>query len=142
RPPVFPGAAEEKLGDWPRATGLAEDVRRYGAWMRDEAEKRIGHLYPTATLPDGSEAPVIAWIWARTVTCPNPACGIEMPLVRTWWLGKKKGKEAYVVPTVVDDADAPSGRRVTFSIGHDPAEAPTEDEDGTVGRTGAVCLAC
>ena len=79
RPPVFPGAAESRLGDWPRATGLAEDVRRYGQWMRHEAEKRIGHLYPKATLSDGSQATVIAWIWARTVTCPNPACGIAMP---------------------------------------------------------------
>ena len=143
RPPVFPGAAEEKLGEWPRATGLAEDVRRYGAWMRDEAAKRIGHLYPKATLPDGSDATVIAWIWARTVTCPNPACGIEMPLVGSWWLGKKKGKEAYVVPSVVDDASAPSGRRVAFSIGHDPAEVPTKVNDGTMsGRSGAVCVAC
>jgi putative DNA methylase len=80
RPPVFPGAAGSKLGSWTHATGLAEDVRRYGAWMRDRAEERIGHLYPKATLADGSEAIVIAWIWARTVTCPSPACGIEMPL--------------------------------------------------------------
>src|SRR5690606_38147201 len=100
RPPVFQGAAGEQ-NSWPRATGLAEDVRRYGQWMRDEAEKRIGHLYPKVKLP-GGEANVIAWIWARTVTCPNPACGIRMPLVRSWWLGKKKGKEAYVVPKVVD----------------------------------------
>lgn len=143
RPPVFPGAAEGRLGDWPRATGLAEDVRRYGAWMRAEAEKRIGHLYPKATLPDGSEATVIAWIWARTVTCPNPACGIEMPLVRSWWLGKKKGKEAYVVPSVVDDAEAPSGRRVAFQIGHDLAKAPNKANDGTMsGRSGAICVAC
>ncbi|MFZ5851983.1 MAG: DUF1156 domain-containing protein [Actinomycetota bacterium] len=135
RPPVFPGAAESRLGDWPRATGLAEDVRRYGQWMRDEAEKRIGHLYPKATLPDGSAATVIAWIWARTVTCPNPACGIEMPLVRSWWLGKKKGKEAYVVPRVADG-------RVEFSIGHDRGRAPTSDTDGTVSRTGALCVGC
>jgi putative DNA methylase len=86
RPPVFPGAADDAAGYWPRATGLAEDVRRYGAWMRDEAEKRIGHLYPKATLPDGTSANVIAWIWARTVTCPNPACGIQMPLARSFWL--------------------------------------------------------
>lgn len=142
RPPVFPGAAGSRLGGWPRATGLAEDVRRYGAWMRDRAAERIGHLYPKATLPDGSQATVIAWIWARTVTCPNPACGIEMPLVRSWWLGKKKGKEAYVVPIVVDDPTAPSGRRVAFEIGHDPTNAPTSDDDGTVGRTGATCVAC
>lgn len=134
RPPVFPGA-EGTRNAWPKATGLAEDVRRYGEWMRDEAELRIGHLYPKATLPDGTKANVIAWIWARTVTCPNPACGIEMPLVRSWWLGKKKGKEAYVVPDVVDG-------RVRFSIGHDPRVAPTKDSDGTVGRLGARCVAC
>lgn len=134
RAPVFPDAAIGRNA-WSKATGLAEDVRRYGAWMRDEAEKRIGHLYPKATLEDGSEANVIAWIWARTVTCPNPACGIEMPLVRSWWLGKKKGKEAYVVPTVAEG-------RVEYSIGHDKAKAPTVATDGTVGRQGAKCLAC
>jgi len=142
RPPVFPGAAESKMGAWPRATGLAEDVRRYGAWMRERAEERIGHLYPKATLSDGSKATVIAWIWARTVTCPNPACGIEMPLVRSWWLGKKKGKEAYVIPEVVPDADAPSGRRVAFTIGHGAAGAQGKADDGTVGRTSATCVAC
>ncbi|MEQ4303333.1 DUF1156 domain-containing protein [Plantactinospora sp. B6F1] len=135
QPPVFPGAASSRIGGWPGATGLAEDVRRYGQWMRDEAEKRIGHLYPKATLPDGTKATVIAWIWARTVRCPNPACRIEMPLVRSWWLGKKKGKEAYVVPSVVDG-------KVAFSIGHDGAKAPTKENDGTVTRTGAVCIGC
>lgn len=134
RPPVFPGASGQR-NDWPKATGLAEDVRRYGEWMRDEAEKRIGHLYPKAKLPGGGEATVIAWIWARTVTCPNPACGIEMPLVRSWWLGKKKGKEAYVVPRV-------SAGRIEYEIGHDPRLGPKPTDDGTVGRTGATCLAC
>ena len=94
--PVFPGAAAERLS-WPGATGLAEDVRRYGKWMRDEAEKRIGHLYPKVSV-GGVDCTVIAWIWARTVTCPNPACAGTMPLVRSFWLGKKKGKERYVVP--------------------------------------------
>ena len=103
--------------------------------MREEAWRRIGHLYPRAQLPDGSEATVIAWIWARTVTCPNPACGIETPLVSKWWLGKKKGKEAYIVPKVVGD-------HVEYSIGHDPKRAPTKQDDGTVDRNGARCLAC
>ena len=138
--PVFPGAADQRMGSWPRATGLAEDVRRYGEWMRDEAERRIGHLYPKATLADGSKVNVIAWIWARTVTCPNPACGIEMPLVRSWWLGKKRGKEAYVVPRV--GVDSHGMRRVEFAVGHDPVHAPTKGTDGTVSRTGAVCIAC
>lgn len=133
RRPVHPNA--ESRTTWAGAQGLAEDVRRYGAWMRDEAQHRIGHLYPNAQLEDGSSAPVIAWIWARTVTCPNPACGIEMPLVRSWWLGKKKGKEAYVVPRVENG-------RVEFSIGHDPGAGPSAGEDGTVGRLGAQCVAC
>ncbi|WP_374975021.1 DUF1156 domain-containing protein [Microbacterium trichothecenolyticum] len=135
RAPVFPGA-EGTRNAWPKATGLAEDVRLYGEWMRSEAERRIGHLYPKATLPDGTTANVIAWIWTRTVTCPNPACEIEMPLVRSWWLGKKKGKEAYVVPSVVDG-------RVHYSIGRDPKKAPSKSEDGTVsGRSGATCVSC
>lgn len=143
QPPVFPDLADSQIRQWRGAEGLAADVRAYGAWMRDEAEKRIGHLYPKATLPDGSKATVIAWIWARTVTCPNPACGIEMPLVRSWWLGKKKGKEAYIVPIIVPDPGHPSGRRVKFEIGHDVADAPTKDNDGTVpGRQGGVCIAC
>lgn len=111
---------------------------------RDEVERRIGYLYPRATLLDGTTAPVIAWIWARTVACPNPVCGVRMPLVRSWWLGKKKGKEAYVVPSVVvgPRAGSSGSRRVEFGIGHDPATAPTKDTDGTVTRTGAVCIAC
>lgn len=134
RAPVFPGA-DDGTRSWPGAHGLAEDVRRYGEWMREEAWRRLGHLYPRAQLPDGSTATVIAWIWARTVTCPNPACGIETPLVSKWWLGKKKGKEAYIVPTVVGD-------HVEYSIGHDPKQAPTKQDDGTIDRNGARCLAC
>lgn len=134
-PPVHPDAEERLLG-WKGAQGLADDVRYYGAWMKEEAEKRIGHLYPKATLEDGTDANAIAWIWARTVTCPNPMCGIKMPLVRSWWLGKKKGKEAYVVPEVIDG-------KVRFSIGHDPKLAPTKDHDGTMRkRRGAVCVNC
>lgn len=137
--PVSPDA-EQRIGGYRGAEGLAEDVRAYGQWMRDEGAKCIGHLYPKATLPDGGSANVIAWIWARTVTCPNPACGIEMPLVRSWWLGKKKGKEAYVVPSVATDPSHPSGQRVVFEIGRDAAGPKIE---GTMsGRQGGVCLAC
>jgi putative DNA methylase len=139
RPPVHP-SLQTKLVEARGAEGLAADVRAYGQWMRDEAEKRIGHLYPKATLPDGSQATVIAWIWARTVTCPNPACGIEMPLVRSWWLGKKKGKEAYAVPRVVGDPSHSSGLRVAFDIDHNASGPST---DGTMsGRQGGVCVAC
>jgi putative DNA methylase len=142
RPPVFPGFADGRIASWEGATGLAADVRAYGEWMRDEAQRLIGEHYPEATLDDGTKATVIAWIWARTVTCPNPACGIEMPLVRSWWLGKKKGKEAWVRPIVVADPGHPSGKHVEFEIGHGPAGAPGADEDGTVGRNGSTCIAC
>ncbi|BCW69971.1 DUF1156 domain-containing protein [Arthrobacter sp. NicSoilB8] len=140
--PVFPGAAESTLGGWPRALGLAEDVRRYGALLRDRATQRIGHLYPPAKLPSGETATAIAWIWVRLVTCWNPACGIQMPLTSTWWLSKKKGKEAFVIPAIIDDPSAPGGRRVTFSIGHDPKSAPPRVTEGTVGQSGATCIAC
>jgi len=142
QPPVFPGLADSQTIGWKGPLGLAADVRAYGEWMRDEAQQRIGDLYPKATLPDGSKANVIAWIWARTVTCPNPACGIEMPLVRSWCLGKKKGKEAYIAPSIVPDATHPSGSRVEFDIRHPKASEATPDTDGTVGRAGAHCVSC
>lgn len=131
-PPVFPGAAETRT-EWKGAEGLAEDVRLYGEWMRDEAEKRIGHLYPKVKAPGGTEHTVIAWIWARTVRNPNPANPIEVPLVRSWWLSKKKGKEAWVEAKVVDG-------EVHYEVRHD-ANGPTGDADGTVKRTGAVSIA-
>lgn len=137
QPPIFPGAAEAEIRVWRGAEGLAADIRGYGDWMHSEVEKRVGYMFPSV---DGK--PVIAWIWARTVTCPNPACGIEMPLVRSWWLAKKKGKESFIVPSVVADAEHPSGQRVEFTIGHDRRYAPDSGRDGTVERTGAMCLAC
>ena len=70
--------------------------------MHDRAKERIGHLYPTG--PEGET--VIAWLWARTVRCPNPACGATMPLVRSFWLSKKPNKKAWVEPVVVDGTDA------------------------------------
>lgn len=107
-PPKFSGQApvnpesRAQIGctsNWKGAAGLAEDVRYYGEWMKQEAFKRIGHLYPKVRIPKeqgGGEATVIAWIWARTVKCPNPACGCEMPLASSFVLSKKKGKEAYI----------------------------------------------
>lgn len=136
RPPAHPAEHGRLAGTqvWKGVAGLAEDVHWYGNWVRQQAEKRIGHLYPKATLPDGSEATVIAWLWARTVTCPNPACRATMPLVRSFWLSKKKGKETWV-KAVPDKAD----KRVRFEIGHGKQGPPVE---GTVGRSGATCLLC
>jgi len=121
--PVFPGVAEEQ-SSWLRAEGLAADVQHYGQWLRDEAEKRIGHLYPKITAPGGTEHTVIAWKWARTVISPNPANPIETPLVNSWWLSKKKGKEAWVKATVVDG-------QVQYEVQHN-ADGPKKGEDGTI----------
>lgn len=136
RGPVHP-ADETRLAQterWQRFDGLADDVRWYGQWIHDEARRRLGHLYPPPVLSDGSSGSVVAWIWARTVTCPNPACRSAMPLVRSFWLGKKKGKEVWVNP-LADRA----ARRVRFEIGHGRSGPPSE---GTVGRRGATCLVC
>lgn len=135
--PVNPEAHRRTVESWHGATGLAEDVRYYGKWMRDEAEKRIGHLYPKASLPKeygGGEATVIAWIWARTVRCPNPACGATMPLVRSFALSTKPGKAAWVEPT-----PDPAAKRVQFTI---KTGTKNEASEGTVGRRGARCLCC
>ena len=126
RPPVNPEARAESgllSREWRGAQGLAEDVRCYGRWMRDEAEKRIGHLYPkiavTAEMvrerPDlkpyeGRKLTVIAWLWARTVKSPNPAFAeVDVPLASTFMLSTKKGKEAYVEPVI-------DGREYRFAV--------------------------
>ena len=173
QPPINP-EARGKLGHsgtWNGASGLAEDVRYYGKWMRDEAEKRIGHLYPkvkfwrnestgeiyteaeyrhieaqtntlisdpTSLLPhagdlEAQEATVIAWIWARTVKCPNPACGCRMPLIRSFALSTKVGKAAWVEPIV--DAAA---KRISFTV----RTGNGTWREATVGKRGAICLCC
>lgn len=123
---------------WRGAEGLAEDVRYYGQWMRDEAEQRIGHLYPKVKLPKeygGGEATVIAWLWARTVRCPNPTCGAQMPLVRSFALSTKTGKQAWVEP-VVDRSQHPPVVRFEVRTGIG------KPREGTVNRRGATCLCC
>jgi len=129
RPPVNPQARGEKTliaREWKGAQGLAEDVRHYGRWMRDEAEKRIGHLYPKIEVtvamakerPDlapyaGRSLTVIAWLWARTVKSPNPAfADVSVPLASTFMLSTKAGKEAYVEPVIEK-----SGYRFTVKVG-------------------------
>ena len=117
---------------WPGVTGLAEDVRRYGSWMREEAEKRIGALYPPVIISEemarerqdlrtlvGNKLSVIAWIWARTVKSPNPAFAhVDVPLAASFVLANKEGKEAYVQPIVLGDQYS-----FTVKTGAPPAEA-------------------
>lgn len=122
------------------AQGLAEDVRYYGQWMRDEAFKRIGHLYPKVKLPQeygGGEATVIAWLWARTVKCPNPGCGIHTPLITSFVLTSKKGREAYLVPHL-------SVQQIEFSVSNQPPKEYKDPKKGLKrGMSGVFeCIAC
>lgn len=125
-------ATRDAFEDWSGAKGLAEDVRRYGAWMREEAQKRIGHLYPqvevtaemVALRPElaqylGEKLTVIAWLWTRTVKSPNPAFShAEVPLASTFILSSKAGKDAYVEPVVEGDS-----YRFTVKVGIPPSTA-------------------
>ncbi len=136
---------------YPGAQGLAEDVRYYGEWMRNEAEKRIGHLYPKVRITQnmidagrddlepylGQELTVIAWLWARTVASPDPSVGgTHVPLVRSFWLSKKKGKEAYIQPVV----DRQCGTyEFTVKIGK-PLDGFNPDQGTKSGRAVFSCL--
>jgi putative DNA methylase len=151
RPPINPvwqrvSAGEKLLRQWQGAQGLAEDVRYYAQWMRDEAEKRIGHLYPNVEItadmaskrPDlkplvGRKLTVIAWLWARTVKSPNPAYRhIDVPLASTFILSSKEGKEAYVLPLI-------DGDRYSFQV--KLGKPPTEAKEGTrIARGSFKCL--
>jgi putative DNA methylase len=143
QPPVNPGARAASPQNGPRkqaglpalqakwkgAAGLAADVRYYGEWMREKAYEKIGNLYP-----EMNGETVIAWLWARTVKCPNPACAAQMPLVRSFDLSKKKGKRAWVEPQV-----DPKTRQITFTV----KQASTgKGPQGIVNRRGARCIAC
>ena len=141
RPPVNPDARHGKgstTAKWKGAMGLAEDVHYYGKWMRDEAEKRIGHLYPkievTAEMVDerfdlkpylGRELTVIAWLWARTVKSPNPAfADVDVPLASTFMLSTKKGRDAYVEPVI-------QGREYRFTVKAGAPPDPVVSKHGT-----------
>jgi putative DNA methylase len=151
RAPVGPRVAGDKQGklseDWSGAKGLAEDVRRYGAWMRAEAAKRIGHLYPkievTADMAAdrhdlkplvGQQLTVIAWLWARTVKSPNPAFShADVPLASSFVFSSKVGKESYVEPVIDGDS-----YRFTVKVGTPPESAQSGTSAGK--RGGFYCL--
>ena len=132
QPPVNPEAQRNKLteDDWSGTRGLAEDVRYYGEWMKRKAFEKIGHLYPKVKDAEGREHTVIAWLWTRTVKCPNPACGCEMPLASSFILSKKRNNEIFVEPT------AENGKIHYF------VRRGKDVVDGTVARSGGRCVFC
>ena len=138
-------ATSEMLQSWSGSSGLAEDVRRYGHWMHAEATKRIGHLYPKVLItpeivlkrPDlkqylGKELTVIAWLWARTVKSPNPAFNhVDVPLVKSFDISTKAGKEAWVQPVIKSD---------NYEFEVKTGKRPVNELDSTVIRSGGICI--
>lgn len=133
--------------EWKGSQGLEEDVRYYGKWMRDEAFRRIGNLYPKAkitkalldrrpelkaqNLHEGNEIDIISWIWARTVECPNPICKFHTPLVNKFWVSTHKNNIAWVNPVAKDG-------KFEYVVEVNGGEPPA----GTVNQRGARCHKC
>ncbi len=129
-PPLHPPANQKVDGTWKGADGLAEDIRYYGQMLKARAAEVIGHLYPKVSAPERKDpAVVIAWLWARNVTCSNPACGKRTPLVHSFQLSTKK--KVFVEPIV-------DGDKIRFEIRNGDKNIP----EGTVNRNGARCLFC
>lgn len=145
RPPVNPdadplgmtvgkGKRAKKIA-WSGAAGLADDIRYYGKFIRERAYEQIGHLYPKVRSSDGSEATVIAWLWARTVQCPNPACSIQMPMMKTFRLSTKRSNAFWTRPIVGEDSSG-----VSFVVQNHDRGVPALGS--TVDGSSATCIAC
>ncbi|MBT7783504.1 MAG: DUF1156 domain-containing protein, partial [Anaerolineae bacterium] len=130
-PPINPKTQEGTAAgsSWKGTAGLADDVHYYGEWIRKKAFEKVGHLYPKC-----NGETIIAWIWARSVKCPNPACGIQLPLTRSFDLSKKKGKRVWIEP--YKDSQE---RKILYKIVHSSSGTGPR---GSVSRSGAICLAC
>lgn len=115
------------------ASGIAEDIRYYGNVIKKNAEEKIGELYPKVTVPKdlgGGKASVVAWLWTRTVKCPNPACGCEMPLIKSFELTKKKNSVCHIEPII-------ENKKIRYKI-----VSGKTTRKGTINRKGAICLVC
>ncbi|MFC2125662.1 DUF1156 domain-containing protein [Bacteroidota bacterium] len=113
---------------------LVEDVKYWGNWVLEKTKNEIGRFYPNE--PDGSIP--VGYIWARIIPCQNPACEAEIPLMRQFWLAKKKKKKISLFPFV-------ENKSVQFKIVGDGYEEMPEDFDpaaGTIARAVATCPVC
>lgn len=130
-PPIAEGLKSERIS-WPDNTGLSADLRFYGDQVLSQVKKSIGAYYPKAKDSNGSIMDVVAWVWARTVKCPNPGCGIQMPLVRSFWL-RNDSKGTTWIDTKIENS------KVIFKVISDGSKPRIE---GTVSRNGAICIGC
>jgi putative DNA methylase len=157
RAPVHPQPVQKMISGmtWKGASGLAADIKWYGEWIRESAEKKLARLYPTG--PNGD--PIVAWLWARTVKCPNPACKAIMPLVTTFALSSKGNQKIWVKPKVDSETGEVSfhirkgasisatptkigrGGRFKCLVCKEPAEEQYIKDEGSAGRMGVQLLA-
>lgn len=133
--PINPAIQAKKgLTKWELGRGIAEDLRYYGNWVNEEAKKRIGKYYPKVKYGN-KDCNVVAWLWARTVKCPNPACGCDMPLVRSFVLSTKKKPNFISQPIIQHN---PNGNKI---VGYKVSQGIPEIR-GTINRSGATCVCC
>ncbi len=152
QPPINPESRKEKKlnNSCIGLTGLVEDLEYYGKWIGEEAERRIGHFYPkisitkeiTAERPDlnsllGKDLPIISWIWARTVKSPDPSLkGVHVPLIKSFWLSKKNGKEAWIEPIIDKEKNT-----IQYKIHRGKPPSGVDPAQGTVIKgSGPKCL--
>lgn len=131
--PIHPDSDKGDLYQrkWVGASGIAEDLRYYGNLLKQKASERIGYMYPKVSVTGGVNASVVCWLWSKTVVCPNPTCGCDLPLVRSFIISKKKGKIVWAEPVYTE-------KKVSFNL--HASGKPTID--GTINRKGAVCPRC
>ncbi len=129
--PVHPDQAL-RVDTWTGASGLARDLKHYGSLLRESAQSKVGHLYPDSSLPAGGSATPMAWIWARTVESPDPSWPGHVPLVRSWILSKKAGRDVVWVDAVVDH----ELQSIEYVVRHGGTPP-----DGTISRGNGVCIA-
>lgn len=128
--PVGKDTAGTKM-EWKKASGLAADVKHYGEIVKEKVQARVFSNYPSPNEKQNS-FDVIAWLWVRTIKCPNPGCAIDMPLIRSWWLSKRTNKRVWIHPTIRD-------HKVNYELRTGNGEPIS---DGTVNRSGAKCISC
>lgn len=155
-PPIHPSVNKKHqtsfLGkNWTKAEGISDDVRYYGKWMFEVTKEQLRRIFPKVIitehllkenpylkcegLVDGDELEVSTWLWTRTVKCPNPACGVQMPLSRSYELSSKKGKFFWIEASV-DQNSSPYKMKFLIKTGN------VKKQEKTIRRGGAICLAC
>ncbi|MCY4474612.1 MAG: DUF1156 domain-containing protein [Chloroflexi bacterium] len=132
-PPINQHSTKIKT-KWRRNAGLAEDIRHYGSAVRKIMVEKVGHLYPKTQIDNHNQAITTFWIWFRTMRCPNPACGVDMPITKSFQLSAKKSNEKWVLPLFDSEH-----KRISYRIQSDDGNVPV---NGTINRTSASCVVC